>query len=457
MNPGDIEAPPRGAAVAREERKKALAPFAAAHVLMVAERRIDGHLTQERLGHLEVALPVAFVAAAVDEVAGEEHEVGILGDHRAHDRRVNVVARAHVAEHHEAQRVIRRRWGMEFTGRFGGGGALRPAGDGGADPVAIGGAGGEAGEEYGVVSGERRALRTALLGERCPGRAIGHRDARRQVGVEEDARRAVKNVLEIGAADDSKAIGAVERDLGRRGAPWTGGADLDRQQVIARMEKAGPDRHHEALLLGTAPLVGERAFFAEAAPDHLHAVDPGDQSVVIFRAQGQRDQPSGLGTNVETTTDPQHIAGGRAVAGRASNRVVGPVATVGQPPPFIEVNGRETCRRAATQPAGVARREIVVFRRLRRRNERERHEGKANHRGILSFGKRCRKHGDRASAGRTPVNFSLTVSRSRRKTIAPGRRANAKHPCFSGRFAEFTLRRRGHIACCIDDRQHASP
>ena len=49
---------------------------------MVADGGKDGERAQQRAGDLEEALPVAFVAATVDEITGEDGEVGLLLEER---------------------------------------------------------------------------------------------------------------------------------------------------------------------------------------------------------------------------------------------------------------------------------------------------------------------------------------------------------------------------------------
>jgi len=84
-------------------------PLAARRVLVVADRGKDRERAQQWTGDLEEALPVALVAAAVDEIAGEDGEVGLLVGERVVERGVDVVTGAHVAVDGEAQRNSARR------------------------------------------------------------------------------------------------------------------------------------------------------------------------------------------------------------------------------------------------------------------------------------------------------------------------------------------------------------
>ena len=72
---------------------------------MVADGRVDRERAQERAGDVEEALPVALVAAAIDEVAREDGQIGLLVGERSIERGVYVVAGAHVAVDGEAQRA----------------------------------------------------------------------------------------------------------------------------------------------------------------------------------------------------------------------------------------------------------------------------------------------------------------------------------------------------------------
>ena len=69
-------------------------PFAARRVFVVADRRKDGERAQERTGDVEEALPITLVAVPIDEVAGEDGEVGLLVGERLVQRDVDVVAGA---------------------------------------------------------------------------------------------------------------------------------------------------------------------------------------------------------------------------------------------------------------------------------------------------------------------------------------------------------------------------
>ncbi len=187
MEAGDVERVPvrplrplRHGRRQREDLAHAALLVAGAAQVVVADRRIERHAGQELAGHLEVALPVRLVAPAQHHVAGDDDEVGRLGQQRLDDLAVHGVAAARVAVHGEADHVA-------------GGGrrvkdALRRDIAAGHDPVAYRAAARQPAQLHPVMHGQPAAGGRRRAQVLAPAGRVLHRRARRQVSVERDGR-----------------------------------------------------------------------------------------------------------------------------------------------------------------------------------------------------------------------------------------------------------------------------
>ena len=169
---------------------------------MVADGREDGERAQQRAGDVEEALPIALVAAAVDEVAGEDGEVGLLVGERVVERGVHVVAGAHVAVDGEAQRAA-------GVGRRVEGDVADVAAVVEADAIVVDRAGLEPAQAEDVVHAERVARGGAVALVAAPAHLGGGGDGR----VEHDGDLALAQAGEVGAAHEARAVVAAEREL----------------------------------------------------------------------------------------------------------------------------------------------------------------------------------------------------------------------------------------------------
>ena len=185
-------------------------------------------------GDLEEAFPVALVAAAVDEVAGEDGEIGLLVGERLIERGVDVVAGAHVAVDGEAQRAagVGRRVeggvaGVEL--------AAPPPAPCARDAIVVDGAGLEA------VEAQRRGACCAAA-SRASLPYSSSRPQRTSAAVGKSVSKTIGHLAlaeadEIGAAHEARAFVAAQRQLD--GGVAAGGArmDLDGEHVVAARER----------------------------------------------------------------------------------------------------------------------------------------------------------------------------------------------------------------------------